>query len=74
MAGYVGEHRTLTRQTHACLGSIFYFGYLAYQFPSGYVLQRLPIGKVLSYTTIAWGIILITTPACRSFAGIATNR
>jgi MFS family permease len=56
------------------VGSIFYFGYLFAQFPSGYLLQRLPIGKFLSLATIAWGIILITTPACTSFAGIATNR
>ena len=55
-------------------GSIFYFGYLFFQFPSGYALQRLPIGRFLSIATIAWGIILITTPACTSFAGMATNR
>jgi MFS family permease len=55
-------------------GSIFYFGYLVFQFPSGYLLQRLPIGKFLSLATIAWGVILITTPACVSFGGIATNR
>jgi MFS family permease len=55
-------------------GSIFYFGYLFSQFPSGYLLQRLPIGKFLSIATICWGVILITTPACTSFAGIATNR
>ena len=55
-------------------GSIFYFGYLISQFPSGYFLQRLPIGRFLSLATIAWGIILICTPACTSFGGIATNR
>jgi MFS family permease len=55
-------------------GSIFYFGYLFAQFPSGYLMQRLPIGKFLSFSIISWGIILITTPACTSFAGIATNR
>ena len=49
-------------------------GYLFSQFPSGYVLQSLPIGKVVGITTIIWGIILITTPACSSFAGIAVNR
>ncbi|CZT10409.1 hypothetical protein WAI453_012036 [Rhynchosporium graminicola] len=64
----------LTGQDYSWLGSIFYFGYLFAQFPAGYFLQRLRIGKVLSLTTIAWGIILITTPACKSFAGIATNR
>jgi MFS family permease len=44
------------------------------QFPSAYLLQRLPIGKFVSVITISWGIILITTPACTSFAGMATNR
>lgn len=55
-------------------GSIFYFGYLVAQFPATYALQVLPIGKCVSYITIIWGVILMTTPACTSFAGIATNR
>ncbi|KAF8860176.1 MFS general substrate transporter [Acephala macrosclerotiorum] len=67
-----GTH--LHGQDYSWLGSIFYFGYLFFQFPSGYLLQKLPIGKFLSFATIGWGIILITTPACKSFAGIATNR
>ncbi|PQE15637.1 MFS transporter protein [Rutstroemia sp. NJR-2017a BBW] len=67
-----GTH--LEGQDYSWLGSIFYFGYLFFQFPSGYLLQRLPIGKFLSLTTIAWGVVLITTPACTSFGGIATNR
>lgn len=62
------------RMPDTLVGSIFYFGYLLFQFPSGYLLQRLPVGRFLSLVTIAWGIVLITTPACRSFAGIATNR
>lgn len=33
-------------------GSIFYFGYLAGQYPSGYLLQRLPIAKFLGFTTL----------------------
>jgi hypothetical protein len=53
--------------------SMFYIGYLVFQFPFGY-LQRLPTGRLLSITIIACGIVLITTPACTSFAGIATNR
>ncbi|KAH9883992.1 allantoate permease [Xylariomycetidae sp. FL2044] len=68
------EGTNLTGQDYSWLGSIFYFGYMISQLPSAYFLQRLPIGQFVSYTTIAWGIILITTPACTSFAGIATNR
>ena len=56
------------------LCSIFYFGYMGAQYPAGYLMQRLPIAKVLSVATIGWGVILITTPACHNFAGIAINR
>ena len=44
------------------------------QYPAGYLMQRLPIAKFLSGATLCWGVILITTPACTSFAGIAVNR
>ena len=37
-------------------------------------MQRLPIGRFVSVATVLWGIVLMTTPACTSFAGIATNR
>ncbi|KAI0509622.1 allantoate permease [Xylaria bambusicola] len=61
-------------QDFSWLGSIFYFGYLAGQIPSGYLIQRLPVGRVVSITVIIWGAIVLTTPACTSFGGIATNR
>ena len=79
----------LHEQDYSWLGSIFYFGmfvfglshlrtdlpgYLWAQYPAGYFLQRLRIGKVIGASTLCWGIILITTPACSSFAGIAVNR
>ena len=37
-------------------------------------MQRLPVGKFLGFTGISWGIILMTTPGCTNFAGIAVNR
>lgn len=37
-------------------------------------MQKLPLGKFLACTALIWGVILMTTPACDSFAGIATNR
>lgn len=67
-----GTH--LVGQDYSWLSSIFYFGYLIAQFPASYALQKLPIGKFTSYITILWGAIVMTTPACTSFGGIATNR
>ncbi|KAB8071867.1 major facilitator superfamily domain-containing protein [Aspergillus leporis] len=67
-----GTH--LKGQNYSWLGSIFYFGYLIAQWPAGLALQKLPIGKFLSATTLIWGGLLMTTPACYNFAGIAINR
>ena len=55
-----GTH--LHGQQYSWLASIFYFGYLLGQWPSGYLMQKLPIGKFLSVTTLLWGVILLTTP------------
>lgn len=49
-------------------------GYLIAQYPAGYLLQRLPIGKFVGATIVGWGTLIITTPACTNFAGIAANR
>lgn len=68
------EGTNLKGQDYSWLGSIFYFGYLIAQWPAGLALQKLPTGKFLSITTIAWGGLLMTTPACHNFAGIAANR
>ncbi len=62
------------QQDYAWLSSIFYFGYLVAQYPFGFLLQRYRIARVLGCAILAWGIVLITTPACHSFAGMASNR
>lgn len=68
------EGTNLQGQQYAWLSSIFYFGYMGAQYPAGYLMQRFPTAKVLSVTCLGWGIILMTTPACHNFAGIAVNR
>lgn len=68
------EGTNLEGQQFAWLSSIFYFGYMGAQYPAGYLMQRFRTAKVLSATCIGWGVILMTTPACHNFAGIAVNR
>lgn len=53
---------------------VLHIGYLIAQYPAGYLLQRLPAGKFIGVTAIVWGILMMTTPACVNFAGIAANR
>lgn len=68
------EGTNLQGQQFAWLSSIFYFGYMGAQYPAGYLMQHFPTAKVLSTTCLGWGVILMTTPACHNFAGIAVNR
>lgn len=41
-----GNH--LKGQDYSWTSSIFYFGYLIAQYPAGYAMQKLPIGKYLA--------------------------
>ncbi|TVY60793.1 putative transporter [Lachnellula suecica] len=59
---------------YAWVGSIFYFGYLVFEYPTTILIQRLPIGKYLSVVTLLWGAIVASTAACTSFGGLATCR
>jgi len=61
-------------RTDVFTASMFCIGYLVFQFPFGFLLQHLLTRRLLSVTVIAWGVVLISTPACTSFAGLATNR
>ncbi|KAI1401139.1 MFS general substrate transporter [Hypoxylon fuscum] len=68
------EGTNLHGQDYSWSQSLFYFGYLIAQWPAGYFLQRLPVGKFIGSTALVWGMLTIVTPACKSFAGLAVNR
>ncbi|OOF90942.1 hypothetical protein ASPCADRAFT_177928 [Aspergillus carbonarius ITEM 5010] len=59
---------------YSWLASIFYFGYLFWEYPASYIAQRLPIGTVVSSFVIAWGAILMITASCSNFNGLAICR
>lgn len=42
--------QNLQGDEYAWTSVIFYFGYLAWSWPSSYLIVRLPIGKYLSVT------------------------
>ncbi|RCH83896.1 hypothetical protein CU098_007114, partial [Rhizopus stolonifer] len=56
------------------LGSIFYLGYLVYQVPNTYLLQKLPIGKYVGSLIVIWGIILAVTSEAKDFSHLAALR
>lgn len=56
------------------LGSMFYFGYLGWEYPTNRLLQRLPIGKYSAACIIAWGLVLSCFAAVENFGGAVAIR
>lgn len=56
------------------VGSIFYFGYLAFEYPSAILIQRLPVAKLLATTVMLWAVFLFCTTATQNFAGLMVVR
>lgn len=54
--------------------SMFYFGYIAWEYPTNRLLQRLPIGKYSAACVIAWGVVLACFAATENFGGAVAIR
>ncbi|KAK8085420.1 hypothetical protein PG997_006691 [Apiospora hydei] len=59
---------------YSWVGSAFYFGYLVWCLPSGSMLQKFPLAKVLCVVQLLWGCLLIGTGFANNFAGLITLR
>jgi ACS family allantoate permease-like MFS transporter len=56
------------------LGSLFYIGYLAWEYPTNRLLQRFPLGKYSGFNVIMWGVTLSCMAAVKDFKSAATVR
>ena len=64
----------LVGSNYSWLGSMFYIGYLAWEWPTSRLLQRLPLAKYSAFNIIAWGLVLALFAAVGNFAGAVTIR
>lgn len=68
------EDINLVGDDYQWLGSMFYFGYIAWEYPTNRLLQRLPIGKYSAACVIAWGGVLSCFAAVENFGGAVAIR
>jgi MFS transporter, ACS family, allantoate permease len=73
-ASILGIRNHITTDEYNWLGTVFYLGYLAFEFPQNMALQRFPAGKWLSLNIIIWGIALCLHAACKNFTGLVIVR
>lgn len=64
----------LSGHQYSWIGSMFYFGYLFWEYPTNRLLQRLPLGKWSAFNVIMWGLVLCCMAATKNFAGAMTVR
>ncbi|KAL3458257.1 hypothetical protein BJX64DRAFT_302031 [Aspergillus heterothallicus] len=68
------EDLGMTGQDYSWATSIFYFGYMAGEFPANYLLQKLPTGKFAAVNLLIWGALVMLSGATTNFAGMAALR
>ncbi|KNG44325.1 membrane transporter [Stemphylium lycopersici] len=64
----------LTGNEYSWLGSMFYFGYIAWEYPTTRLLQVLPLGKYSAFNIIMWGVVLACFAAVENYAGAIAIR
>ncbi|KAJ3110061.1 hypothetical protein HK100_003165 [Physocladia obscura] len=64
----------LVNDEYSWLGSIFYFGWLAWAIPSNLLMQRSPPAYYLAFNIFMWGVLLMCQAAAKNFAALATLR
>ncbi|KAK1527819.1 major facilitator superfamily transporter [Colletotrichum paranaense] len=56
------------------VASIFFFGQLAFEFPTIRLIQMFPLAKYTSINIILWGVVLACLAACKNYAGLLVCR
>ncbi|KAI1389769.1 MFS general substrate transporter [Hypoxylon trugodes] len=64
----------LKGQDYSWIASMFYFGYLFWEWPTNRLLQRLPLAKYSAFNVIMWGLVLCCMAAVKNFGGAMTVR
>ena len=64
----------MTGYQYSWTGSIMYFAFLLWIFPTLYLLQRFPTGKYLACNIVGWGIVELCHAACTNPAGLLACR
>ncbi|CAN6669765.1 allantoate permease [Trichomonascus vanleenenianus] len=70
----IREDAHLVGQDYSWLTTCIYLTILVWEFPTNWIIQRVPIAKYLSFNIVCWGIVLACHAACTSFTGLLICR
>ena len=64
----------LVGQQYSLLGSIYYVGYIVFQYPGNILMQKFPASKVLGIGVSLWGGVVLCQAAVNSWGGLMAVR
>ncbi|CAH0047325.1 unnamed protein product [Clonostachys solani] len=70
----IQEDTQMVGDQFSYMALVFYVTYLAFELPTGYLMQRLPLAKYLGFNVAAWGLMTACTCAAKNFAALVTLR
>lgn len=70
----IQEDTNLHGQQYSWLTTCTYLAMLVWEYPTNWIVQRVPIAKYLAFNIVAWGTVLACHAACNNFAGLVAVR
>ncbi|RYP68866.1 hypothetical protein DL771_006405 [Monosporascus sp. 5C6A] len=71
--GLTDEKGNVTQQ-FPWLTSCIYITILIVEYPQNWIITRVPVGKYLGFSIVAWGAVLACHAACKNFVGLIVVR
>ena len=68
------EDNGLKGQQYSWVSSVFYFGYFFWEYPTTFLVAKLPVAKYLAVNTLFWGAVVALTAVCSNYGGLITVR
>ncbi|KAK3291634.1 general substrate transporter [Chaetomium fimeti] len=68
------QDTNLGDQEYPWLTTCIYITILIVEYPQNWLIARVRIAKYLSFSIMAWGVVLACTAACTNFTGLVTVR
>jgi MFS family permease len=70
----IQEDANLGKNQYSWLGTILYMGVLVGEYPTNFLLQKLPVAKYLAFNIFAWGAVVACSAAAHNFASLMVVR
>ncbi|KAI9369016.1 allantoate permease [Aspergillus egyptiacus] len=68
------DDTNLVGQQYSWVSSIFYIGFLIWEWPTSFLIPKLPVARYVGANTLFWGTVVALTAACRNYGGLLAVR